>query len=562
MKRHAYLILAHKNFGQLRKLIMLLDDPRNDIFVHVDRKAAFRQKDWDCVCMHSRLVFTEHRLKVSWGGVSIMRAELLLLETAASAGQYDYYHLLSGMDLPIKDQDTIHAYFDGLQGRELINFWEMKADTCDRFHYYTLFPEGARNFLTHFLNDLFKKMQKAVGHRINTGVEFKSASQWFSITDDLARYVVSKKDWLEKVFRHTCLCDEIFLATLVWNSPFKDRVSHEDMRLIDWNRGGSIRHPWTFRIEDWDMLISSPCFWARKFDEGTDSAIISKVFSRLYKDTSRRLFLLAAYDRNSQVGPALTRYAEALSRHGDVIAVMDNECSESQLERLTPYTVHTEAHRHEEYDFGSYKRAFNWAKSHLRLEDYTHLYLVNDSVYGPLRPLGDYLGRMEGNRDCGASAMVLNPHRQAPHLQSWFICLHKEVFTSQWFADFLASVKKLGSKEDVCVEYETGLTGLLSSHGIRYSALWTLKGKSIYNKVLKAYRKGLPFIKKNAFTRHSGSLGRQIRLILNDVSPDIRETIVEDAGRTIGEQQTARLLKGGPLRMAARYICYLKGKLI
>ena len=27
-KRHAYLILAHKNFGQLRKLVELLDDPR------------------------------------------------------------------------------------------------------------------------------------------------------------------------------------------------------------------------------------------------------------------------------------------------------------------------------------------------------------------------------------------------------------------------------------------------------------------------------------------------------------------------------------------------------
>ena len=39
MKRHAYLILAHTNFGQLRKLLELLDDPRNDIFVHVDGKA-------------------------------------------------------------------------------------------------------------------------------------------------------------------------------------------------------------------------------------------------------------------------------------------------------------------------------------------------------------------------------------------------------------------------------------------------------------------------------------------------------------------------------------------
>ena len=43
MKRHAYLILAHKNPRQLRKLIALLDDPRNDIFVHVDRKGKYHE---------------------------------------------------------------------------------------------------------------------------------------------------------------------------------------------------------------------------------------------------------------------------------------------------------------------------------------------------------------------------------------------------------------------------------------------------------------------------------------------------------------------------------------
>ena len=59
LRRHAYLILAHKNFGQLRKLLALLDDLRNDIFVHVDRKAAFDQSAWDDACRYSGLVFIE-----------------------------------------------------------------------------------------------------------------------------------------------------------------------------------------------------------------------------------------------------------------------------------------------------------------------------------------------------------------------------------------------------------------------------------------------------------------------------------------------------------------------
>ena len=202
-KRHAYLILAHKNFGQLRKLVELLDDPRNDIYIHVDRKARFDPDGWDKVCRRSALTFISPRISVNWGGVSIMRAELALLKAATGTGKYDYYHLLSGMDLPIKDQDTIHTFFDRHSGTEFINYWNFKKTTASRFHYYTIFPEGAGHFLTNLINNIFKGLQMAVGYRINKDVDFRFASQWFSITDSLARYTISKEDWLEKVFRHT-----------------------------------------------------------------------------------------------------------------------------------------------------------------------------------------------------------------------------------------------------------------------------------------------------------------------------------------------------------------------
>ena len=73
MKRHAYLILAHKNFTQLRKLVELLDDSRNDIFIHVDKKARFNPDEWKDACKYSSLSFIEplHRApypcKLGWG---------------------------------------------------------------------------------------------------------------------------------------------------------------------------------------------------------------------------------------------------------------------------------------------------------------------------------------------------------------------------------------------------------------------------------------------------------------------------------------------------------------
>lgn len=296
MGKHAYLILAHKNFGQLRKLIELLDDPRNDIFVHVDAKARdFRREDWADITRHSKLVILPERIKVNWGGVSIMRAELALLKRATAEDHYDYYHLLSGMDMPIKTQDEIHAFFDANKGYEFINLWEFKKSTLSRFRYFTIFPEGEAKFRTRIINHIFKGLQMAVGFRINRNVDFRFGSQWFSITDDLARYVVSKEDWLEKVFRHTSTCDEIFLPTLVGNTEFKDRlfvpdpvmnqkeVNMANMRFIDWSRGESIRHPWVFRADDMLLLESVDHLWARKFDETVDADIIEKIYDKLKK---------------------------------------------------------------------------------------------------------------------------------------------------------------------------------------------------------------------------------------------------------------------------------------
>ena len=39
-QKHACLIMAHTNFSQLQTLISLLDHPNNDIYLHVDRRAA------------------------------------------------------------------------------------------------------------------------------------------------------------------------------------------------------------------------------------------------------------------------------------------------------------------------------------------------------------------------------------------------------------------------------------------------------------------------------------------------------------------------------------------
>ena len=66
--RHAFLIMAHKDDLTLRTLLSLLDDPRNDIFLHMDSKAV----GWDGDAVRRALkkagLYAVPRMNVAWGG--------------------------------------------------------------------------------------------------------------------------------------------------------------------------------------------------------------------------------------------------------------------------------------------------------------------------------------------------------------------------------------------------------------------------------------------------------------------------------------------------------------
>ncbi len=286
MKKHAYLIMAHNEFKYLKKLIILLDDYRNDIYLHVDKKArAFNVKEYENLTRKSHVYFVE-RNKVSWGAYSQIDAELLLLKAALNS-QHEYYHLLSGVDLPVKSQDEIHAYFDLHAGKEFLSFHDeylSRASFINRLRYYHFFQDiighkKGRN-LFYQLNILSIKLQEVVGiDRIrHTKCPYRKGTTWFSITHDLANYVVSREKHIQEKYRFTMCADEVFLHTLAWNSDFKDSITFDALRYIDWKRG----RPYTFRLEDFDALVNSNSFWARKFSENVDAQIVEKVFNTIY----------------------------------------------------------------------------------------------------------------------------------------------------------------------------------------------------------------------------------------------------------------------------------------
>lgn len=219
----------------------------------------------------------------------------------------------------------------------------------------------------------------------------------------------------------------------------------------------------------------------------------------------KRLFLFAGYDCDGIVDDSLLWYLKALSGLGDIVFVMDNDATDVEIEKVRqiPNVLYANAVRHGEYDFGSYKRAYIWARDNKLLEKYDWVYLVNDSVLGPLFDLKPIVEDLESR---GVDLTGLISYREkniCEHLQSWFVGLSQHIATAEFFNDFICSVKQEKNKSVICAKYEFQLTNRAVRRGYKFSAyLDTEKYLDetyhlMYHEPLLTLCLGCPFLKKS-----------------------------------------------------------------
>ena len=275
---------------------------------------------------------------------------------------------------------------------------------------------------------------------------------------------------------------------------------------------------------------------------------------------TKRLFLLAGYDANGVIDDALVFYIKKLAELGDVILCMDSNCTPHELSKVAKYTIAQMGVRHGEYDFGSYKRAYEYAKSNKLLKKYEFVYMVNDSVYGPLHELKPILETMESyNTD--AFGMVESVHTKYRHIQSWFVGMRPSVFLSLWFDKFIMSVQRQKYKYLVTVLYENKFTDLVEENGLSWRCPFICPGRSVYNKPKKLFRQGCPFIKRMSFTRHNGAIGHQLYYVLKHCDKKIANAIINGANHAYTEKYISWLLTPNPFSGIIRGIKYAFQKL-
>lgn len=283
--KFAYLIMAHHKFDVLKLLLQDLDDERNDIFLHVDKKTKdFDATEFTKLVRKSRLIVVD-RIPVFWGHSSQIKCELNLLKKATEYGPYDYYHLLVGVEFPLKSQNYIHDFFEKNHDFEFIGYDNMDCRFEQRMKYFYFFKKYARCKNTwkkqlESIGDKLLKVQRKIGINRISGQEgeYKKGYANWSITHDLACYIISKEKEIEKKYRYTFCADEIFIHTLVYHSEYYDKVYdkedeyHSAMRFTTWEDAHNQIHK-----ENLPMLLQLDRLFARKFDDEHATEIIKEI---------------------------------------------------------------------------------------------------------------------------------------------------------------------------------------------------------------------------------------------------------------------------------------------
>lgn len=213
----------------------------------------------------------------------------------------------------------------------------------------------------------------------------------------------------------------------------------------------------------------------------------------------KRLAIFAFYNGKGLINDYVVTYLKYLKELSDsIIFVADNEPNVKELSKIYPLVSHIESYHHGEYDFGSYKIGFKYAKEHYLLDDVDEIILCNDSCFcvDSLKPAFDKMA----TNSCDFWSMTAS-NEYEPHLQSFFLVVKKKLFNSEVFSNYLDNVKHLDSFLEIVNTYEIPLKMTFEKEGFKSASY--IKAPKKNNPTffpIKCIKVKMPLIKRKIFT--------------------------------------------------------------
>lgn len=278
---HAVLVTAYKDFDALLALARGFDC-RFRLYIHIDRKSRIQRVRPDILEALRGLAtvrLVRSRYAVNWGGIRHLYAVLDLARTAAQDGHDSrFFHWITGQDYPVRSGDEFDSFFRENRHHSFLKWfslpaqiWRIQDGGFDRIAYFHLYDllgigKGDRR------NKRFLDLQRACGFRRRYSVDLPRLHGGFgywSLNREAMAYVLDltrSRPALLRRLRHCFCAEELYVHTLLLNSPLAASVVNADLRYVDWssNRGGV--HPAILDESDFEAIRQSTAFFARKLD--------------------------------------------------------------------------------------------------------------------------------------------------------------------------------------------------------------------------------------------------------------------------------------------------------
>jgi lipopolysaccharide biosynthesis protein len=184
----------------------------------------------------------------------------------------------------------------------------------------------------------------------------------------------------------------------------------------------------------------------------------------------KRIAFFAHYDRDGIIDDYVIYYLQALMRVSEcILFASDCELKAGETEKLDGIAKLVFAERHGEYDFGSWKRCFEYLN--YDLSSWDELILANDSCYAPIFPLESAFEKMNSS-DCALWSPHINQNQgEFDHLSSFFLVIRRPVLADEKFFSFWRCIDRQPNVDAVVQRYERGLSQLIVQRGYSYDSL-------------------------------------------------------------------------------------------
>jgi hypothetical protein len=274
--RIAHLIITYTNPLQTERMIRRMQHPGFDFYIHVDKKIDISSHLFLTGIPNVYLI--KDRVNVIWAGYNTVKATLRSVKEIFTTGrQYDYIHLMSGQDYPIKPAEVIHRFFDANQGKEFLEFehfdeWADESYPRIREYHLTNFNFPGRYYFQWAMNKILPARKSPLP------MEYYGSSMFWALTSGCLKHIIDlleNNGRLRRFMNLTWGSDEFIFQTLVLNSSFKKNVVNDNLLFLDRDKGAP--HPNVLTFNHLQHIVRSPKLFARKFDLHKDSVIIDKL---------------------------------------------------------------------------------------------------------------------------------------------------------------------------------------------------------------------------------------------------------------------------------------------